>query len=148
MKRMTGKEIFEELQSVYKDESPSKSFVYKWIGEFQRGRTSVLTEHHGGRPNEIGDEKQEALAAIVRDERRITIRDLADRLHVSYGSCQQILKSLGIRKLSSRFVPRFLTAEMMTNRVQCCMKQIHLHEQYGDQFRLNILTEDETPRAL
>ena len=48
MKRMTGKEIFEELQSVYKDESPSKSFVYKWIGEFQRGRTSVLTEHHGG----------------------------------------------------------------------------------------------------
>ena len=75
----------------------------------------------------------------------ITIRDLADRLHVSYGSCQQILKSLGIRKLSSIFVPRFLTAEMMTNRVQCCMKQIHLHEQYGDQFRLNILTEDETP---
>ena len=63
---------------------------------------------------------------------------------MSYGSCQQVLKSLGIRKLASRFVLRFLTTEMMTNRVQCCREQIQLYEQYGDQFKLNILTADET----
>ena len=63
--------------------------------------------------------KQEVFAAIARNDRRITIRSLADRLHVSYDSCQQILKSLGIRDFitASRFVPCFLTVEVITNRV-------------------------------
>ena len=65
-KDMNAKEIIHELQNVYKEESPSKSFVLKCIAEFQRGRTSVLTEHHGGRPNETGDDKEEAIATIVR----------------------------------------------------------------------------------
>ena len=96
-KNMNGKQIINELQNVYHNESPSKSFIYKWIAEFQRGRASVLTENHGGRPTEIGDDKEEAIAAIIRVERRITIRELAEHVSISYGSCQQILKSLGIR---------------------------------------------------
>ena len=65
-------------------------------------------------------------------------------MNVSYGTVQSELKELGIRKLASRFVPRFLSGEMMDNRLASCEGFCALYEQYGDNFLKNILTEDET----
>ena len=43
-KKLCGKEILEELQSVYGSESPSKTSVYFWVSEFKNGRSSVTDE--------------------------------------------------------------------------------------------------------
>ena len=143
-KQLSGKQILEELQNTYGSESPSKTTVYYWVSEFKNGRTSVTDESRCGRPTEISDSKSDQLLSIIRNERRITIRDLAERLNVSYGTVQSKLKELGIRKLASRFVPRFLSGEMMDNRLASCEGFCALYEQYGDNFLKNILTEDET----
>ena len=84
------------------------------------------------------------MLSIILNKRRITIRQLAERLNISYGTVQSKLKELGIRKLASRFVLRFLSGEMMDNRLASCEEFCALYEKYRNSFLQNILTEDET----
>ena len=97
-KDMNAKEIIHELQNVYKEESPSKSFVYTNGSLNFNEEELVLTNHPGGRPSEIGDDKEEAIATIVRKKRRIglSVRNLAAYVNVSSGPSDGNLKWWGI----------------------------------------------------
>jgi [histone H3]-lysine36 N-dimethyltransferase SETMAR len=55
---------------------------------------------------------------------------------------------MGIKKLCSRFVPRFLTGDMQQRRFECCQRNLETFENLGDAFLKNIITEDETPLSL
>ena len=142
---MSGTEILNELNDVYKEECSSRSFVFKWVAEFKRGRENAIDENCGGRPSEIGDSKQLAIEALIGDNRRVSVRDLAASSKIGYGTCQELIKGLGVRKLASRIVPKFLTGEMMEKRVQCCEENFALFNEHGETFLFNIVTEDETP---
>ena len=50
--------------------------------------------------------------------------------------------------MCSRFVPRFLTAEMRQRRKVACEKNLQVFDQIGRKFLDNIVTEDETPLSL
>ena len=69
-------------------------------------------------------------------------------LNVSKGTIYTLLKELGIRKLCSRFVPRFLTAEMRDCRLECSKENLEIFDNLADRFLDNIITMDETPLAL
>ena len=144
----SSQEILHQLRTTYGEMCPSRTTVYDWISQFRRGRQSVFDEEKCGRPVEIPDETKEKCAQIVRHERRITIRHLSQRLNVSYGQTHTFLHELGVRKLCSRFVPKFLTAEMCERRLQCCEDNLKVYEEHGENFLRNIITEDETPLAL
>ena len=148
MKGKSREEIFVELSSVYGEESSSISTVKRWFNHFRDDRTSVFDEEKSGRPREIGEEIAKKLKKIVQCERRITTRELTMRLNVSTGTIQSLLAETGIRKLCSRFVPRFLTADMKDRRLMCCQENLNLYERIGDRFLQNIMTMDETPLAL
>lgn len=146
LKGTSAKYIFDELTAVYGESAPSYTTVKYWTREFKGGRTSVLDEERSGRPREFCiDDK---LTSIILRDRRITVRQLSCRLNVSVGTIHERLEALGIRKLCSRFVPRFLSAEMMERRKMCCQKNIEIFEEYGEQFLSNIITEDETSLTL
>jgi histone-lysine N-methyltransferase SETMAR len=142
------KDIVIQLHQAYGSEAPCKATIYNWIREFSSGRNNVSDDERSGRPQEISDEKYENLKAIVKGERRITQRELSSRLNVSKKTVQNMLEALGIRKLCSRFVPRFLTAEMRQKRMQACEENLELFHTLGDRFLDNIVTEDETPLSL
>ena len=109
----------------------------------------MFDDEKSGRPCEIGDEKREDCAKIVKGERQLTIKNLSERLQVSVRSVHTILHGLEIRKLASRFVQKFLTSEMCENRLQCCHPEnILIFDEYGDNFLKNIITVDETPLSL
>ncbi len=148
LKGTASQGIIEQLQDVYKDDCPSRATIYNWIRDFRHGRQSVFDEERAGRPSEISDDKRDLLQKIVVSERRICIRELSQRLHISSFSTHAILKELGIRKLCSRFVPKFISGEMADNRLACCQSNLLLYDQYGDSFLENIITEDETPISL
>lgn len=148
LRKYDNQTIITELTAAYGDEAPSRATVYNWIREFKGGRTDVSDEKSSGRPLEIGQDYEQRLEKIVRDERRITYSDLADRLHISKGTTVTLLRNMGIRKLCSRFVPYFLTAEMCERRLECCQHNMQLYEQFGNAFLNNIVTEDETPLSL
>ena len=141
-------DIIQQLQEAYGNDCPSRATVYNWIRDFKAGRQSVFDADREGRPVEILPGKVDLCQQIIRNERRISIRELSQRLYISYGSTQQILKELGIRKLCSRFVPKFLSGELCEKRVQCCAANLQLYDTHGDDFIENIVTQDETPVSL
>ena len=148
LRKTEKKDIVRQLEETYGNESPCKATIYNWIREFSSGRNNVFDEERSGRPQEIPDEKLEILSIIVKEERRITQRELSNRLKVSKKTVQNILGDLGVRKLCSRFVPRFLTAEMREKRMQACQDNLALFDARGRNFLKNIITEDETPLSL
>ena len=141
-------DIILQLQEAYGEEGPSKATIYNWIREFSSGRTSVFDSERSGRPVEIVSEKKEKLKELVALERKITQMELSQRLNVCKRTVQLLLEQLGIRKLCSRFVPRFLTAEMMDRRQTACENNLRLLEEIGPRLLANIVTEDETPLSL
>ena len=44
-----GTEIIQALQTVYKDDAPKKTCVYKWIERFRDGREAVEDDEGRGR---------------------------------------------------------------------------------------------------
>lgn len=141
-------EIVQQLREAYKEDSPARATIYKWIQLFKGGRQSVFDEEKEGRPCEIPDEKKGLCEKLIVKHRRITTAELSHRLNISVGSAHSILGELGIRKLCSRFVPKFLTGEMCERRLDCCKSNLKLLDEYGSRFLENIVTEDETPLSL
>lgn len=148
LKGKNREEVLSELKAVYQQECPSTATIYRWFNYFQSGRTSVVDEERSGRPSEIDEKITQKLQTIVQNERRITTRELTTRLNVSKGTVHTLLTESGIRKLCSRFVPRFLTVEMRQRRLECCLENLQIRTNVGDRFIDNIITVDETPLSL
>jgi len=79
------------------------------VGEDRRpGRPSTLTK----------DDHVEKFRAVVRGNRRLTVREVADVVGISIGSCHQIFtEKRQMRRVSTQFVPRLLTDDQKENRV-------------------------------
>ena len=148
LKKKSREEIQKELEDVYGEQSPSWATTKRWYNEFKAGRTSVVDVEKAGRPCEISEKITENLHEIIKNERRITTRELTERLNISKGTLQSLLASSGIRKLCSRFVPRFLTADMQVHRLECCQHNLEILQRVGDHMLDNIITMDETPLSL
>ena len=43
---LTQQQYIEEVNSIFDDEAPSRTSVYGWCGEFNRGRSSLQDEGH------------------------------------------------------------------------------------------------------
>jgi len=57
----------------------------------------------------------------ILEDRRQTIRDVCNRVELSYGSCQRILADeLNMRRIASKFVPRLSNNDEQDHRVQVC----------------------------
>ena len=109
----SAKEAHEMLKSVYGDNVVILKTVYKWYERFKSGNESVEDEQRSGRPSTTKtDENVQKVAKMVRSNRRLTIRELAEELNISYGSVQSILTDdLQMRRVSAKFVPRLLRDE-------------------------------------
>jgi histone-lysine N-methyltransferase SETMAR len=50
---LTQQQCINELNSTFGDETPSRPSVYRWYGEFNRGRSSLQDEFREGRPKSV-----------------------------------------------------------------------------------------------
>jgi len=87
--------------------------VFKWHARFKTGRTSVDDDEYTGRPTSCTTPETVArIQELVRQDRRRTIRDIAEEVEVGYGTCQWVLTAeLGMHCVAAKFVPRILTAD-------------------------------------
>ena len=122
LKGKTGKEIHGELANVYGSSAPSYAQVKFWVGEFKRGRKSSEDEARSGRPLDATEkEKCKKVRDLVYSDRRIQVEEIAQALGFSHGSVLTILHDrLGMRKLTARWVPKFLSNEQMATRASVC----------------------------
>ena len=86
--------------------------IHKWFTEFRCGRISTSDSERSGCPKVVNSQEMiDKIHDIVLNDRRLKVRDISDTVNISVGHIWPILhECLGMRKLSARWVPRFLTA--------------------------------------
>ena len=58
---------------------------------------------------------------IIRADRRLTIREVAEEVRIGFCTCQKILtEDLRMRRVTAKFVPRLLMAEQKDDHVSIC----------------------------
>jgi len=84
---------------------------------------------------------------LIEGNRRLTVVETCQELGtcISYGSVQSIIKNeLLFRKISARWVPRLLSDQQKTARVQVSETLLACYEEEEDAFIHRIVTCDET----
>ncbi len=80
---------------------------------------------------------------MIRGNRRLTVREVANEVGIGIGSCHQILTAeLQLRRVSEKFVPRLLTDHQKENRIE--ISQELLANANGNENFLKNITGDET----
>ena len=118
-KNMSPKAIHEDMVATLGGHAPSYATVKKWAKEFKLGRESTEDAPRSGRPKTAStDENINAIHDLVMSDRRITVRKIAEECRLNYGSVDTILtETLGLHKVSARWVPRMLTLDQKRERV-------------------------------
>ena len=106
-------EIKEKLHAVYKDNALSMTTIRYWYNEFKRDRTSIFDEERPGRSIKVTTEDMvNKIHDIVLAVRRVKIKEIANIVKISTERIQNVLhETLGMKKLSARWVPCLLTVE-------------------------------------
>jgi len=96
--------------------------VFHWHTRFKTGRTSVDNDEHTGRPTSCTTlETVARIQELIRQDRRRTIRDIAEEVEVGCGTCQRVLtEELGMHRVAAKFVPRILAADQKQQHVNVC----------------------------
>ena len=146
LKGRTPTETFDEMKETYGEDAPSYDVVKHWHRQFKCGRTSVETAPIPGRPHSVIDEGtiRQVEAAILED-RRTTVRQLAQGVKISVGSVEKIIHDhLHMRKVSARWVPRLLTPFQKQERVTCSQALLDMCQGNQEDFFNRLITQDET----
>jgi len=100
---------------------------------------SVGEDPRPGRPStSTNDDHVERVRAVIHGNRRLTVREVADEVGISIGSCHQIFaEKLQMHRVSAKFVPLLITDDQKENRVE--INQELLANANG-----NVITGDET----
>ncbi|XP_076056318.1 protein GVQW3-like [Oratosquilla oratoria] len=104
LKGRTPRETFDEIKETYGVDAPSYDLVKRWHREFKHGRNSVETAPRPSRPPSAIDEASvRQVEAAILEDRRITIRQIAQEVNISTGSVETIIHDhLYLHKVSAR----------------------------------------------
>jgi len=122
----------------------SRKQCCEWFKRFKEGRMSDREDPRPGRPStSTDDDHVERVRAVIRGNRLI-VREVADEVDISIGSCHQILtEKLQIRRVSAKFVLHLLTDDQIENRVEI-MQELLTNANGNENFLKKIITRDET----
>ena len=80
---------------------------------------------------------------IIRADRRLTIREVAEEVRIAFGMYQKILtEHLRMRRVTAKFVPRLLTAKQKNDRVSFFI-DLRDRAQNDTKFMSSVITGDE-----
>ena len=91
----------------------SKTQVQLWYNRFKEGREDVNDSDRPSRPiTSTTDENIEVVKKMILCNRRIIIREVADEVGISFGSCQAIFTDvLRIKSAAAKIVPKLRNFE-------------------------------------
>ena len=118
---------------------------FRWHKRSKNGRPSVEDDERSGRPSTSTDDPHiYEINTLVRANRRLTVRELAEECGISVGSCHHILKEeLKMHRVAAKFVPRVMTSAQQAHCVQVCQDLLN-HSENDKEFLSKIITGDES----
>ena len=113
---------------------------------FENGRTGVTDAECSRLPaTATTTRNEERTLELIRENRRITVEEVAGRLNVSVGSAYSLIHgSLKFSKVCARWVPKELTEECKRKHLDICFRHLACYREEGDNFLQQIVTGDET----
>jgi hypothetical protein len=79
------------LQQAFGETALSQSKTFEWCSRFKNGHKSIDDHPHTGCPSTAPtNENVNHVNAVIHGNRRLTIREIADELSMSFGTCQVI----------------------------------------------------------
>ena len=134
------------LEKWYGVSASSKTTICRSYTEFKRARTDTEDAERSGWPIEVvTPETIKKVHLIVFGNRKLTLREIADKLKISHGNVYAILhEHLSMRKLLSKWVPRLLTVDQKRQRVVDSERCLELFRRNKPNFSRRYVTMDET----
>ncbi|UYV72490.1 hypothetical protein LAZ67_9003364 [Cordylochernes scorpioides] len=133
------------LRKAFKDDCISRSQSGKWHKAFKEGREEVADEPRSGRPTTSRtDENVDRVLEVLRTDRRLSIQQIADTLHMSTFVVHGIVtEDLQMRKVCAKLVPKVLTQDQKELRVLRCQELLDLIQNELDLLN-SVVTGDES----
>lgn len=143
---LTPQQCVEKLSSLFGDEAPSKTMVYKWFVEFKRGRPTFDDDLREGRPcTSVVAKNIDAVREMILSDRHVTYSEIEASLGIAAKQIHTILHDhLHVRKLCSRWIPHNLKEEQKQARVKWCKDMLKKFEGGRSNSVYNIVTGDES----
>ena len=115
------------LKVAYGECTVSQKSVYKSYKLFTEGREEVIDDARPGRPStSTTNENTEAVKKIVIENRRITIREVAEDVGISVDSCHAIFSDiLGRKRVAAKFVLKLLNFNQKTRRMAIAQEMLN-----------------------
>ncbi|UYV72914.1 hypothetical protein LAZ67_10001150 [Cordylochernes scorpioides] len=112
-------DAFRMLTVAYGEATLDRNNVYRWYKMFSEGREDVNDEEGAGRPStSTTNEKINEVKKMILANRRITVKEVAEDLNISIGSCHSIfINDLGMRRVATKFVQKLLNCDQKQNRM-------------------------------
>jgi len=137
-------EIHQRLQRAYGSVCVGASSVWRWVKHFKDGNTSIQDQPQSGHPQTASNERsKERVDEIIQDDRRVTVDTIARTLGIGHNAVQEMIESLGYRKVCARWVPRLLTEDHKGQRKAITSELLQRYQHKGDEFLLLIVTGDK-----
>jgi len=141
----TATETWKMFQQASGDECMSQTQCFEWYSPFKTGRTSMDEDPRSGQPSTSTDDVHiDAVRDLILQNRHLTIREIAEDVGISFGSCQAILtEKPNMHRVATKFMPRVLTEDQKANRVNISQELLD-HVSVDENFLKTIVTGDET----
>ena len=141
-----SKQIFNELCGIYGPQTISMRTVFRWVKAFKAGKFSVEDDTRPGRTKtSVTKANIAAVKIVVKQDARLSVKDIASCIGISEGSVQTILKKrLDLRKVCARWVPHLLTEEQKTQCLKCTRELLKTYKGCNSRVISNLLTGDKT----
>lgn len=110
---------------------------YKRFTHFKLSRTSIgLTS--------TNDENIDTVRSMIRENHRLTVREIAEEVRISTEACHEILiEKLGMHHVSAKLVPQLLISEQKENRMNISQELLH-HANSDKNYMKTIIKDYET----
>ena len=138
-------ETFAMLNTAYGDVAMKRATCFRWHKRFKNGRLSVEDDKRSGRPSTSTDDPYiDEINTLVRANRHLTVRELAEECGILVGSCHHILtEELKMHRVAAKLVPRLMTSDQLACRVQACQDLLDRSEN-DKEFLSKIIAGDES----
>ncbi|XP_050538772.1 protein GVQW3-like [Daktulosphaira vitifoliae] len=143
--KKTVAESFRILCEVYGEECLSRACVFEWHKRFCNGIEDVEDDDRSGRPTTCStNENVEKIDKIIRQDRRLSVRAVAEIVNIDRESVSKILvKNLNMKKVCAKMIPKNLTIDRKFNRKKICSDTLKIIKD-DPSFINNIITCNET----
>ncbi|KAI6657067.1 Histone-lysine N-methyltransferase SETMAR-like [Oopsacas minuta] len=79
------------MQDIFGHECPSKATIYRWIERFDNGDEDLHDDPRSGRPTSSKTRSNIERVQTILDDRRITLRELEERVGISKATLHSII---------------------------------------------------------